>query len=230
MAEPARIVTEEQAPPLREGERMDQPTFHALYLGSPPDFRAELIGGVVHVMSPVSQDHSGASFTLAWWLGAYRLSTPGVFGRSEGTVILGEQSEPQPDVYLFIGPAHGGKVTMDGRYLRGAPELIVEVSMTTAATDLGPKQRDYLEAGVEEYLVILENEVRWFRLVDGEYQLIPEDEDGVLRSRRLPGLWLDPAALLRDDQQRLSEVLEQGLASPDHADFVADLTQQGAGA
>ena len=39
------------APPrtLVEGQRLDQPTFHALYEAMPPGTRAELIDGVVYM-------------------------------------------------------------------------------------------------------------------------------------------------------------------------------------
>jgi len=49
------------------------------------------------------------------------------------------------------------------------------------------------------------------------------DADGILRSEVFPGLWLDPAAFLKRDGRRLLAVLRQGLASPEHAAFVAKL-------
>jgi hypothetical protein len=49
------------------------------------------------------------------------------------------------------------------------------------------------------------------------------DRDGLYRSKVFPGLWLDPAALLRRDLAGLLAVLERGLASPEHAEFVAKL-------
>ena len=48
--------------------------------------------------------------------------------------------------------------------------------------------------------------------------------DGILRSKVFPGLWLDPAALVRGDLNAvLKAILQQGLNSPEHADFVARL-------
>jgi hypothetical protein len=37
------------------------------------------------------------------------------------------------------------------------------------------------------------------------------------------GLWLDPAALMRGDVNAVLAVVQQGLNSPEHADFVARL-------
>jgi hypothetical protein len=45
MSERSRTVDTPRA--LVEGQRLDQPTFHALYEAMPPGTRAELIGGVV---------------------------------------------------------------------------------------------------------------------------------------------------------------------------------------
>jgi hypothetical protein len=41
-----------------------------------------------------------------------------------------------------------------------------------------------------------------------------------------PGLWLDPAAILAGDTARSLEVLEQGLAGPQHAAFVEELASR----
>ena len=47
------------------------------------------------------------------------------------------------------------------------------------------------------------------------------------RSEAFPGLWLDPAALLAGDLPRALAVLQQGIATPEHASFVASLRQSG---
>src|SRR5262245_22611124 len=44
-------------PPLEAGDHLAQATFHARYEAMPPDFRAELIGGVVFVPSPIRLEH-----------------------------------------------------------------------------------------------------------------------------------------------------------------------------
>ena len=40
-----------------------------------------------------------------------------------------------------------------------------------------------------------------------------------------PGLWLDPAALLRGDLARVLAIVQQGLIAPEHADFVSRLAR-----
>ena len=38
-----------------------------------------------------------------------------------------------------------------------------------------------------------------------------------------PGLWLDPAALVRGDVNAVLALVQQGLSSREHVDFVAQL-------
>ena len=52
------------------------------------------------------------------------------------------------------------------------------------------------------------------------------DESDLYRSKVFPGLWLDPEALIRGDTAALQAALQRGLASPEHADFVARLDAQ----
>lgn len=133
---------------------------------------------------------------------------------------------PQPDVHVCILPEYGGQSGVEGELSSGAPELIVEVSHSTASRDMGPKLRLYRAAGVREYINLLPGRVIWRRFVDGREKLIEADSEGILRSVVMPGLWLDPAALLRDDMERVVEVLELGLASEAHAGFVIELANR----
>jgi len=56
-----------------------------------------------------------------------------------------------------------------------------------------------------------------------EYVTLDPDEDGILRSRLFPGLWLDAAALINGEMAKVLAALEEGLASSEHAAFVERL-------
>jgi hypothetical protein len=76
-----------------------------------------------------------------------------------------------------------------------------------------------------EHLVVLlrQERVVWFVRRNAHFAALPPGDDGVYRSEVFPGLWLDAAALLGHDRERLLEVLQRGLATPEHAAFVARL-------
>src|SRR5262249_49941892 len=62
-----------------------------------------------------------------------------------------------------------------------------------------------------------------FQSLEGRCERMQSGADGILRSTVFPGLWLDPGALLREEPAAMFAVLQQGLNSPEHADFVARL-------
>jgi len=65
--------------------------------------------------------------------------------------------------------------------------------------------------------------VDWFALREGRYESLPLDPSGIYRGGVFPGLWLDAAALIRGDMQPVAQVQQEGLASPEHMAFVAQL-------
>jgi Uma2 family endonuclease len=159
------------------------------------------------------------------WLGYYRENTPGAQVLDNASIALYSMGEPQPDAQLRILPDFGGRTQTERRFVRGVPELIVEVSHASRFTDLGPKFDDYERVGVQEYVVraLEPDEFFWFVLRNGRLVELPPGSDGIVRSEIFPGLWLDPKALLAGDTRRLREVVDLGLASPEHAAFVARL-------
>jgi Uma2 family endonuclease len=209
-------------PPLVHGERLTQAEFHRRYEAHPEGVKFELIGGVVYMASPQSRVHSEYEEELGFVLGLYRRATPGVQALPNVTTILGEDSEPQPDFLLRIRPDYGGRSRDKGDFIKGAAEFLAEISYSTRTVDLGPKKNDYQRGGVREYLVVSvrRRELQWFRFPRGP---ITADAQGLYQSRVFPGLWIDGPALLDLDSARVTEVLQQGLASRGHAAFVKRL-------
>ncbi len=217
-------ATKKPLEPLVNGERMKQPEFHRRYEACPEEEKWELIGGIVYMASPLRLGHSRHDGKVGLVLELYELATPGTEALHNATMILGEESEPQPDLGLRILPEYGGQSrTTPNDYLQGAPELLVEVAHSRRALAMHGKREDYQRTGVLEYLVVCwqEQEVHWFHFPTGKS--IAPNRQGISRSRVFPGLWLDVAALLRLDSARLMEVLQKGLASREHGAFVKHL-------
>ncbi len=210
-------------PPLETGDCLTRPEFERRYEAMPWLKKAELIDEVVYVGSPVGPLHADAHAQLMVWHGTYAVQTPGTRCSDNATVRLDMLNEVQPDALLRLTKGGQTKAGNEKSYLEGAPELVAEVASSSVSLDLHAKLELYLRHGVREYIVwrVLDNDIDWFRLEDGEYRRLAAGDDGVFRSREFPGLWLDRAALLRGEMSAVLNVLNQGLASPEHLDFVA---------
>ncbi|NJL44683.1 MAG: Uma2 family endonuclease [Leptolyngbyaceae cyanobacterium SM2_3_12] len=215
-----------QTPPLESGDRLTRPEFERRYAAAAVT-KAELIEGVVYVASPLRfQQHAEPHSRIHGWIWTYQIMTPGLSLGIEPTVRLDLDNEPQPDIALLVNAEAGGQTRLsDDGYVEGAPELVVEIAASSAAIDLGDKQQAYRRNGVAEYLVwqVFENKIDWYALTDGDYQNLPVDEDGIIRSRRFPGLWLVPEAMLSGHMAQVLAILQTGLQSPEYQAFVDQL-------
>ncbi|MDZ8051686.1 MAG: Uma2 family endonuclease [Aulosira sp. ZfuVER01] len=219
-----------QIPPLESGDRLTRHEFERRYTAMPNIKKAELIEGIVYVASPLRfKSHGQPHGNLIGWLWTYKVATPGVELGDNATVRLDLDNEPQPDVVLLVDEQLGGQAHIsDDDYVEGAPELVAEVAASSAANDLYDKKWVYRRNGVKEYIVwqIFENKLAWFLLENGEYISLDTDATGIIKSRVFPGLWLDVEALLTGKMTQVLTVLQQGVNSQEHQDFLQRLSQK----
>lgn len=136
----ARAIAPERLRPLRRTE-YEQLAATGAFQGE----RVELLAGKLVTMSPRGTRHSETVSRLT------KLLVPRLLGRAEVRVqdafAASDESEPEPDVAVV--PA--------GDYSRAHPVhalLLVEVSDSSLADDLGIKLEIYQESRVEEYWVV----------------------------------------------------------------------------
>jgi Uma2 family endonuclease len=213
---------------LRAGDRLARDEFERRYDAMPDVKKAELIEGVVYMPSPVStDDHGSPQVDLVCWIGIYRAFTEGVQAADNATVRLDWDNDPQPDAFLRILPEYGGRTRSSGRFINGGPEWVGEVTASRVSYDLFDKKDAYRRNGVQEYLVwrVEDRAVDWFTLQGGDYVPRAPGADGIHRSAVFPGLWLDAPALISGNMRRVIEVIQQGVATDEHAEFVKRLAQ-----
>lgn len=213
-------------PPLENGDKLTRHEFERRYHAMPNLKKAELIEGVVYVASPVrAKQHGKPHARIMGWLIAYEAATPGVESLDNTTILLDTDNEPQPDALLRIETNGQSRINEDD-YVEGAPELIVEIAASSASYDLHEKLKVYRRNQVQEYLIwrVYDHQFDWFRLQQGEYIQLQTNADNIICSQIFPGLWLDKIALLGGDLGKVLAVLQQGLASPEHEDFISRLS------
>lgn len=225
------ILKATRLPKLYPGDRLTAGEFRERYAAMPSGTRAELIDGEVFMPSPVTWEfHGGPHVDAAWWLGHYKVFTPGIDAGDNATVRLDEHNEPQPDLSLLIRPERGGQIEIDADgYVVGAPELVVEVAASSVGIARNRKFDMYRRFGVREYVILRteDGELDWFIRRGRRFvPLAPDKADGLLKSQTFPGLWLDAPALLRRDLMSVLTALTRGVQSPEHAKFVKSLAKR----
>lgn len=220
-----------KVPPLQNGDRLTRAEFERRFDATPNLKKAELIEGIVHMPPPVSQDYHGSPHShVIGCIVLYEGATAGTQSGDNSTLRLDVVNEPQPDAFLRIRETHGGQSRTDADgYVVGAPELIVEISATSASYDLHEKLDVYLRHGVREYVVwrVLDGEFDYFVLRNDRYVPLRPAARGAFRSRAFPGLWLDAPALVAGNVAKALATLQKGLATKEHAAFVTQLAKTG---
>jgi len=230
----ATKTTAPPIPPLESGDRLTRAEFERRYEATPGMKKAELIEGVVYMHAAVRHEgHGREHMILAGCFAAYLVNTRGVDGSDNATIRLDLDNVPQPDLLLRLPESASGqsRVDADG-YIDGPPELVAEIVASSAAYDLHQKLNVYRRHGVREYVVwrVLDEAIDWLILREDRFEPLSPDPDGVYKSEAFPGLWLDAPALLRGDQPQMLSVLNEGLASAEHAELVERLKTAANGA
>ena len=215
---------------LIDGMAISREDFYAITDESDRYRNVERIDGkvVMNAASVRREQHGLPHGQIIGLLAMYYAETPGTEIGDNGTAQIEDEHDPQPDAYLLILPENGGQVRFTGDdYIRGAPELIVEIAASSLSKDLGRKKEIYEQDGCREYLVWATETTRFhcFRNSDTGFRTLNPD-DGVFRSQTFPGLRIDTAALLRGDYRAAMQTLREGLASEEHAAFVAELAER----
>ncbi len=210
--------------PLENGDRLSRCEFERRYQAMPKTKKAELIEGKVYMASPVRIIHGQPHAYVMTWLGIYHAATPGTQLADNTTVRLDLDNEPQPDALLRIET--GQSVVDADNYIQGAPELIVEIAASSASYDLQEKLQVYRRNGVQEYIVwqVSEQIIDWFRLRDGKYLKLQSDNN-IIKGEVFPGLWLATDSILQGDLAKVLEIVQTGLATTEHQNFVNNLNK-----
>ncbi len=145
-----------------------------------PEARVQLIQGEIVEMTPQSAAHAAAVELAQSVLQALG---PEYFIRVQLPLVLGAESEPEPDLAVVAGPPR----TRADHHPTTAV-LVVEVADTTLDFDRGRKQQMYAQARIPEYWIV--------NLVDGMLEVYRDPQGSAYRTtlRLAPGETIAPLA------------------------------------
>jgi hypothetical protein len=115
-----------ETPPLTAGDNLTRERFLRLWELNPDIKKAELIGGIVYMPSPLSVEHGDTDNDIGGWFFTYKVATPGVAcGQNATTFLLDDISQPDINLRIlpeprFPWPVAGRARTFQGRPTEGA--------------------------------------------------------------------------------------------------------------
>ncbi len=175
------------------------------------DVWAEWIEGEVRILSPVNDPHVQIFIFLVSLLQHFAEHHDlGEIRTEPFTVNLSQLNVVySPDIFFV---ARSRLHLLQPTYFDGAPDLVVEiVSPESRRRDRVEKFENYEKAGVREYWLIEPERqtVDFYELNEhGIFELLPS-EDGVWRSKVLPGFWLKEEWLWRKPRPTLLSILRE---------------------
>ena len=176
--------------------------------------------------SPVRQKYHGRQHShLIGWLFIYEAGTPGV-----------EIGDNRPFSSIWTMPhsrtdSSSSNLTMGVRskstrtdMLRAVPTLSLR-SPRAAPVTIYTTSSMPIDATVfaNTSFIVCGNKGLTGRAQGRAIRIAARSIDGLFRSTIFPGLWLDPAALVRGDAATVMAVVQQGVSSLEHAEFAARL-------
>lgn len=135
-----------------------------------PDF--EIIDGEKFIMSSQDLIHATIRANIGYIFAKYiddkNIKARAFFSRTD--VFLSEDNHLMPDCMVICDL----KLLENGKFVDGAPDLIVEVlSGSTMRNDLGKKKAAYERNGVKEYWIVdpWSKRIEVYHLIDGKFEL-----------------------------------------------------------
>ncbi len=153
---------------VQHGAKMTLAEYRAL--GPVDEGVWELADGVLYEMPPPTYDHQNLIDYLVRMINNFLDNTNPLMGLAVSGigVALTERRAPTPDmVYVRAERAH----LIQGSFVEGLPDLVVEVMSQDRRRDLVMKRGWYAEAGVLEYWIIdpVNDTITILELAGGEY-------------------------------------------------------------
>lgn len=174
------------------------------------DTRAEYIDGEVIVHSPVSNRQSRISTFLSSIIQFY------IDQHNLGIIWADNfQVRPRPGLrripdLIFISAEN--QVVVTNSEVDGAPDLVVEiVSPDSVERDWRVKYLEYEKAGIKEYWVIdpIHQKMNIYYLKDQGHYEAEKIEQGILKSRILPGFWVKPEWLWQEPLPNVIKIAKE---------------------
>jgi hypothetical protein len=141
-------------------------------------------------------------------------------------VQLDEHTRITPDVVAQVNNGiHKQCKTVDHKYLAGPPNFIFDIFRDNQTEEYEFRRQRFEKSGVLEYVAwqTTSDIPVWNRLIEGSFHETTADDDGLIKSTALPGMWISVEALKNRDWWSVMATISRGITRRGHRDFMATI-------
>lgn len=160
---------------------------------------------------------------LSFCINRYRHSTPGIYVCLHVPVELDDETRFVPGVVAMVNHGRLAQCEPIEHAFKGPPNFVLDVFDADELPEYETRKEAFARFGVTEYVAVFadENQTCHWNRHDGKgFVTIVPDENGVIKSKALPGLWFSTTFSKNSDKWALVGSLEQGVTRLGHHEFM----------
>jgi hypothetical protein len=175
----------------------------------------------------------GKSATLtdmSMCINRYRMLTPGLYACLRvGVNVNGKLEYPDLMVMINSGKLKQCTPNYEKGYFEGPPNFIMDIPDDIHSDEIERRRKLFAVAGVKEYVIIDEaiTNIEWNRLDGNRYVQIYPDENGLIKSSSLPGLWIPIDKLRTRDIFAVMASIDHGTTRNEHHQLMETIWKKG---
>jgi hypothetical protein len=139
-------------------------------------------------------------------------------------VILDESTRIVPGLIAQVNHGRLKQCEATEEGFLGPPNFVLDVFDGSESSEYKFRRTAFEKAGVTEYVAIINDDdgqaCHWNRHDGNEFQVIDPDENGVIKSMALPGLWFSTTFAKDQDRWSLVTIVEYGMTRLGHHEFM----------
>lgn len=187
----------------------------------------QLLSGYDDSMPELSLSKSVLLTDYGLCINRYRLSTPGIYVCFHVPAILDDETRIVPGLVAQVNHGRLKQCDATEEGFLGPPNFVFDVFGPDEIEEYESRKASFERFGVTEYVVLIADEHQtcyWNRLEETDsskkFVSVAPDEDGVIKSKALPGLWFSTNAAKERDWWTLVDLVERGITRLGHHEFM----------
>ena len=156
----------------------------------------------------------------------YRISTPGIYVCFHVPVILDKETRFVPGLVAQVNHGRFKQCDATEEGFKGPPNFVLDVFGPDELDEYESRRSSFERFGVVEYVALIADEhttCHWNRLDDSDgkkFVSVEPDDNGVIKSKALPGLWFSTNHAKDRDWWTLIDLVDRGITRLGHHEFM----------